>query len=111
MLFRSQLGNDVLDCAVAVVGNSVHKIASGEFSTEKSVKSGKGFLVLVAADASENTKKKFRNMCEFYEVPVYFLADKEELGKFCGKEFRASLAVQDENFAKAMLKELEKMEQ
>ena len=87
------------------------KIASGEFSTEKSVKSGKGFLVLVAADASENTKKKFRNMCEFYEVPVYFLADKEELGKFCGKEFRASLAVQDENFAKAMLKELEKMEQ
>ena len=86
------------------------KIASGEFSTEKSVKSGKGFLVLVAADASENTKKKFRNMCEFYEVPVYFLADKEELGKFCGKEFRASLAVQDENFAKAMLKELEKME-
>ena len=38
------------------------KIASGEFSTEKSVKSGKGFLVLVAADASENTKKKFRNM-------------------------------------------------
>ena len=45
------------------------------------------------------------------EVPVYFLADKEELGKFCGKEFRASLAVQDENFAKAMLKELEKMEQ
>ena len=33
------------------------KIASGEFSTEKSVKSGKGFLVLVAADASENTRK------------------------------------------------------
>ena len=36
------------------------KIASGEFSTEKSVKTGKGFLVLVAADASENTRKKFR---------------------------------------------------
>ena len=36
------------------------KIASGEFSTEKSVKTGKGFLVLVAADASENTRTKFR---------------------------------------------------
>ena len=46
------------------------KIASGEFSTEKSVKSGKGFLVLVAADASENTKKKFRDMCKFYKVPM-----------------------------------------
>mgnify|MGYP000684687764 CR=1 FL=1 len=71
---------------------------------------GKGFLVLVAADASENTRKKFSNMCEFYEVPIYFIANKEELGKFCGKEFRASLAVQDENFAKAMMKELAKTE-
>ena len=85
-------------------------VVSGEFSTEKSVKTGKGFLVLVAADASENTRKKFSNMCEFYEVPIYFIANKEELGKFCGKEFRASLAVQDENFAKAMMKELAKTE-
>ena len=84
-------------------------VARGEFSTEKSVKSGRGFLVLVADDASQNTKKKFQNMCDFYEVPIYFIADKEELGKFCGKEFRASLAVQDENFAKAMLKELQKL--
>lgn len=83
------------------------KTVSGEFSTEKSVKTGKGFLVLVADDASTNTKKKFRNMCEYYEVPIYFFADKEGLGKAMGKEFRASLAVQDENFAKAIRKELE----
>ena len=44
------------------------KVASGEFSTEKSVKTGKGFLVLVADDASQNTRKKFQNMCDFYEV-------------------------------------------
>ena len=50
-------------------------------------------------------------MCEFYEVPIYFIADKEELGKYCGKEFRASLAIQDENFAKALLKALETEEQ
>ena len=85
------------------------KVASGEFSTEKSVKTGKGFLVLVEDDASQNTRKKFQNMCDFYEVPIYFIANKEELGRFCGKEFRASLAVQDENFAKAMLKELQKL--
>lgn len=86
------------------------RTVSGEFSTEKSVKTGKGFLVLVAEDASENTRKKFRNMCEFYEVPVYFFGTKEELGKYCGKEFRASLAVQDENFAKALTKELDKQQ-
>ena len=57
------------------------KVASGEFSTEKSVKTGKGFLVLVADDASQNTRKKFQNMCDFYEVPIYFIANKEELGR------------------------------
>ena len=78
------------------------KTVSGEFSTEKSVKTGKGLLVIVAEDASENTKKKFRNMCSFYEVPIFFFSDKESLGK----EFRACLAVQDENFAKAIMKEV-----
>ena len=39
------------------------KIVSGEFMTEKSVKTGKAELVLVAADASDNTRKKFQNMC------------------------------------------------
>ena len=82
------------------------KTASGEFSTEKAVKTGKAYLVLVAEDASENTKKKFRNMCTFYEVPLYFLSDKEGLGRAMGKEFRASLAVTDESFAKAIQKEL-----
>ena len=38
------------------------KIQSGEFSTEKSVKCGKAALVIVAEDASDNTKKKFKNV-------------------------------------------------
>lgn len=33
------------------------KVASGEFSTEKEVKSGNACLVIVAEDASDNTKK------------------------------------------------------
>ncbi len=71
------------------------KTVSGEFSTEKSVKTGKGFLALVADDASENTKKKFRNMCTYYEVPLYFLSDKESLGRSMVNNWRAP--VQDEN--------------
>ena len=49
------------------------KTVSGEFSTEKSVKSGKGYVVLVAGDSSDNTKKKFRNMCAYYQVPLFIL--------------------------------------
>ncbi len=80
------------------------KTVSGEFSTEKEVKCGRAVLVIVAKDASDNTKKKFKNMCDFYQVPIYFYADKDTLGHAMGKEFRASLAVLDEGLAKGMKK-------
>ena len=83
------------------------KTASGEFSTEQSVKSFRAELVIVATDASDNTKKKFQNMCEFYEVPIYFYGDKDTLGHAMGKEFRASLAVNDAGFAKGIMKHLD----
>ena len=83
------------------------KTASGEFCTEKEVKTGMAELVIVAEDASANTKKKFKNMCDFYEVPIYFYGDKDTLGHAMGKEFRATLAVTDAGFAKGNKKHLE----
>lgn len=83
------------------------KTASGEFCTEKEIKSGRAALVIVAGDASDNTKKKFQNMCDFYEVPIYFYKDKDTLGHAMGKEFRASLAVLDEGFAKGIRKHMD----
>ena len=83
------------------------KTASGEFCTEKEVKSGMAELVIVAADASDNTKKKFQNMCDFYEVPIYFYGDKDTLGHAMGKQFRATLTVNDAGFAKGIIKHLE----
>jgi ribosomal protein L7Ae-like RNA K-turn-binding protein len=77
-------------------------VVSGEFSTEKAVKSGQAFLVIVSEEASDNTTKMFTNMTDFYEVPFYRFGTKEELGRCIGKEFRASLAVTDENLAKAV---------
>ncbi|MCI9478380.1 MAG: 50S ribosomal protein L7ae [Lachnospiraceae bacterium] len=82
------------------------KVASGEFATEKAVKTGKAALVIVSEAASENTKKKFRNMCAYYQVPIYFFGEKEELGHAIGKEFRASLAVLDDGLAKAIEKNI-----
>ncbi len=84
------------------------KIASGEFLTEKSVKEKKASLVIVADDASDNTKKMFTNMCTHYNVPIYFYEDKEALGHAMGKQFRASLAVLDKGFADAIKKQLDK---
>ena len=80
------------------------KLVSGEFMTEKSVKEGKAKVVIVAGDASDNTKKMFSNMCEFYEVPICFYGTKDELGHAMGKAMRASLAVCDEGFANSIIK-------
>ena len=77
------------------------KTKSGEF------KEGRAHLVIVADDASDNTKKKFQNMCDFYKVPIYFFEDKDTLGHAMGKEFRASLAVTDAGFAKGIRKHLD----
>lgn len=77
---------------------------SGEFMTEKAVKSGKACLVIVADDASDNTKKEFTDMCAFYHVPIFIYGTKEELGHAMGKAMRASLAVTDEGFSKSLMK-------
>lgn len=83
------------------------KTAGGEFLTEREVKSGRAALVIVAEDASENTKKKFQNMCEYYKVPIRFYGDKDTLGHAMGKQFRASLAVLDEGLAKGIRKHMD----
>ena len=82
-------------------------LVSGEFAVEKPGKPGHAYLVLAAKDASENTKKMYQNMCEYYHVPLYFFSDRSELGHAIGKEFRAAVAVEDQGFAKAIRGKLE----
>ena len=45
-------------------------------------------------------------MCQYYKVPYLVFGTKEELGSIIGKEYRASLAVCDENFAKVIREHL-----
>lgn len=83
------------------------KIVSGEFSVEKAVKEKKACLVVVAEDASANTKKHFSDMCAYRSIPIRFLGDKEQLGKCIGKGFRANLAVTDAGFAESIRKRID----
>ena len=82
------------------------KTVSGEFSTEKAVKSKKAYLVMVSKEASDNTKKMFTNMCTYYKVPICYFGKKDELGHAMGKEMRASLAIVDEGLAGAIVKQM-----
>ncbi len=82
------------------------KVVSGEFMTENAIREGRARLVIVAADASAGTKKKFNDSCKYYKVPIYISSDKETLGHSLGKKERASLAVIDEGFAGAIRKKI-----
>ena len=93
-------------CGMLGLAMRAGKVASGEFATEKAVKEYRAYLVIVASDASENTQKKFRNMCQYYKVPYLVFETKEELGSIIGKEYRASLAVGDKNFAEVIREHL-----
>ena len=81
-------------------------VASGTYAKEKAIKEYKAYVVIIADDVSDNTRKRYINMCEYYEVPLYFYGTKEELGHAIGKEYRASLAIVDQGLANAVIKNI-----
>lgn len=86
------------------------KVTAGEDLCKRAVQSGAARLVIIAADASDNTKKSIINSCKYYGVRYVITADKTEIGKFTGASSRAVASVNDDNFAKAILDRLEKIE-
>jgi ribosomal protein L7Ae-like RNA K-turn-binding protein len=80
------------------------KVASGEFAVESAVKKRKAVMIIIASDASDNTKKSFKNMGAYYQVPVYVYGTKESLGLCTGRAYRASLAILDAGFGKTITK-------
>lgn len=90
------------------IAEKSRNVVSGEFSTDKAIKERKAKLVIAGSDASDNTKKAFRNSCEFYKVPYFEYSTKEKLGHGMGKELRAVLAITDEGIANSIIKMLER---
>ena len=79
------------------------KVLSGEETCERAIRSGKAYLVIVSEDASENTKKKFRDMCTYRKVQLRVFGQKEFLGRYTGKEIRAVVVITEEGFGKRLI--------
>ncbi len=82
-------------------------LVSGQEQCLDAVRSGKARLVLVAEDASDNTKKVFLDKCDFYRVPISIFGTKETLAKSIGKEMRSCMCVTDEGLARAILQKIQ----
>ena len=83
------------------------KIASGDFAVEKALQERNALYVIIANDASENTKKKFENKAFYYKVESVIYGEKEQLSHCIGKFDRAVFAILDEGFCKKIKQYIE----
>ncbi|MCR4841846.1 MAG: ribosomal L7Ae/L30e/S12e/Gadd45 family protein [Eubacterium sp.] len=79
------------------------KVKSGSFATKEAVRAGEASLVIGALDASDNTRKKLRDMCNHYGVSLLEYGTAQGIGAAIGKENRVCAAVTDEGFARQLL--------
>ena len=79
---------------------------TGDFASEKALRSKEARLIILAGDASENTKKRFINKSHYYNIPVYVCGCITSLSHLTGVVNRAVFAVTDSGFAATIEKRL-----
>lgn len=96
------------DKALSQIGMAMRagKLITGDELVLKAVRGGKASLVLIAGDASDNTKKKFRDKCGTYGVPMAVAYDRQRLGQAIGKAERVVMAVTDGPFGQMIASHL-----
>ncbi len=75
------------------------KVATGETVLTK-IRNNEASLVIIANDASDNTKKKLVDKCTFYNVEYRFFGDIDTISRATGKNNRVALAILDRGFSK-----------
>ncbi|MCI9435592.1 MAG: 50S ribosomal protein L7ae [Lachnospiraceae bacterium] len=108
ILWRRRLKSLKQNNVLSLLGMAMkgRNLVSGEFQTLEAIKKGSAMLIIIAEDASDNTKKLFTDKCSFYKVPIQFFGTREALGRAIGKDFRSSLGVCEAGLADAIVKQL-----
>ncbi len=86
-------------------------LSVGEGKAQDTVRDGGATLIILSADASENTTKRFSDMGAFRDVAVIQTADREALGRAIGRESAVVIAVKDGGFSKSIKELFEAMSQ
>ncbi|MCL2874292.1 MAG: ribosomal L7Ae/L30e/S12e/Gadd45 family protein [Defluviitaleaceae bacterium] len=79
------------------------KLAVGERGCEMALQNGEAVLVIIAGDASGNTKKKFEQKAFYYETKCLELGTKTDIGSAIGKEGAAVVALKDLGMAEQIM--------
>lgn len=79
------------------------KCLFGEDACLSGIRSGKVYLLLLDANASENTTKRFASACAFHDVPLLTFDAQSDAAYAAGKAGRKVIAVADKGFARKMI--------
>lgn len=86
------------------IAQKAGRIAAGDASAKEALLKKRGFLLVLAEDASVQVKKELLALAG--EMPVLTWPDKVSLGYLLGKSRRGAVVVLDQGFANAILKVL-----
>lgn len=89
------------DKALSLLGLAARagKIISGEEQVVKGIQRGNVLYVIIAEDASVNSRKKLTDKCIFYDIPFNEIFDRDKIGHAIGKESRVTVGVTDQGFS------------
>lgn len=79
------------------------KLAYGSDMCEEKLKFHKIKMLIVAEDASDNTKRRFNDLCTKYNVDYICFGTIDMLSKYIGKENKAVLGIMDLNFSSRIM--------
>ena len=86
------------------------KILTGEFLCDKAIKKGQSKLIIIASEISENGKKAVCDACNYYGVEYVEYGTADLLGQITGGGRRVVVSVNDDNFKKAILSKMERID-
>lgn len=86
------------------ISAKARKVIFGTDSCMESIKNKKIYIVIVANDASDRTKKHFTETCKQYDIPIAIYSNINELSKSIGKVNKAVIGIKDKNLANEILK-------
>jgi ribosomal protein L7Ae-like RNA K-turn-binding protein len=86
-------------CSFIGLARKAGAVEAGENAVENVVRRGRAFLVVIAADASDNTVRKVCGLCAANDVKTVRFGNKSGLGGILGREMFSVIAVTDRRFS------------
>lgn len=76
---------------------------SGDFAVQEALRKGKVKLLVIAKDASDNSRKRLINFCGEHGITRVDALDRMRLGWALGKGPRTAVAIMDNNFVRMIM--------